>query len=96
MGIGNCTGSEGDDEAQPKVADAVVELVRSVAAAHGRQAEIECLPGYPVTVTDGAETDFLADTVREVFGDGCSTPFRDRSRCSVPPRRGRPRQPASA
>ena len=56
-------------EARAKVADSVVELVRAVAAAHGLQAEVEYLPGYPVTVTDGAETDFLADTVREVFGE---------------------------
>ncbi|MGW7414366.1 M20 metallopeptidase family protein [Streptomyces sp. NPDC054863] len=56
-------------QASSKVADTVVELVRSVAAAHGLRAEIEYLPGYPVTVTDGAETDFLTDTVREVFGE---------------------------
>ncbi len=56
-------------EARSKVADASVELVRAVAAAHGLRAEIEYVPGYPVTVTDGAETDFLADTVREVFGE---------------------------
>lgn len=56
-------------EAQAKVADASVELVRSIAAAHGLRAEIEYLPEYPVTVTDDSETDFLADTVREVFGE---------------------------
>ncbi|MET3987958.1 M20 family metallopeptidase [Streptomyces sp. PvR034] len=56
-------------EARAKAADTVVELVDSVAAAHGLRAEVEYLPGYPVTVTDGAETDFLAQTVREVFGE---------------------------
>ncbi|MCX4688221.1 M20 family metallopeptidase [Kitasatospora purpeofusca] len=56
-------------EARSKVAETVVELVRAVAAAHGMRAEIEYVPGYPVTVTDEAETDFLADTVREVFGE---------------------------
>jgi len=56
-------------EARAKVADSVVELARAIAAAHGLRAEVEYLPGYPVTVTDGAETDFLADTVREVFGE---------------------------
>ncbi|MFD7027321.1 M20 family metallopeptidase [Streptomyces sp. NPDC059917] len=56
-------------EARAKVAETVVELVASVAAAHGLRAEVEYLPEYPVTVTDGAETDFLAETVREVFGE---------------------------
>ncbi|WP_035795029.1 M20 metallopeptidase family protein [Kitasatospora mediocidica] len=56
-------------EAHSRVADIVVELVRAIAAAHGLRAEVEYLPGYPVTVTDGGETDFLADTVREVFGE---------------------------
>ncbi|MCX4744196.1 M20 family metallopeptidase [Kitasatospora sp. NBC_01287] len=56
-------------EARSKVADAASELVRAIAAAHGLRAEVEYLPGYPVTVTDGAETDFLADTVRDVFGE---------------------------
>ncbi|WP_329491762.1 M20 family metallopeptidase [Kitasatospora sp. NBC_01246] len=56
-------------ETRAKVTDTVVELVRAVAAAHGLRAEIEYLPGYPVTVNDGAETDFLMDTVREAFGE---------------------------
>ncbi|MDH6134164.1 amidohydrolase [Kitasatospora sp. MAA4] len=56
-------------EARSKVADTVVELVRAIAVAHGLRAEVEYVPGYPVTVTDGPETDFLADTVREVFGE---------------------------
>ncbi|WP_329586674.1 M20 family metallopeptidase [Kitasatospora sp. NBC_01250] len=56
-------------EAESKVADTTVELVRAIAAAHGLRAEVEYVPGYPVTVNDGAETDFLADTVREVFGE---------------------------
>ncbi|MGW2254722.1 M20 metallopeptidase family protein [Kitasatospora sp. NPDC001660] len=54
---------------QSRVADAAVELVRSVAAAHGLRAEVEYRAEYPVTETDAAETDFLADTVREVFGE---------------------------
>ncbi|WP_327066662.1 M20 metallopeptidase family protein [Kitasatospora sp. NBC_01302] len=56
-------------EAESKVADTTVELIRAIAAAHGLRAEVEYLPQYPVTVNDGAETDFLADTVREVFGE---------------------------
>ncbi|MFD5922929.1 M20 family metallopeptidase [Kitasatospora sp. NPDC058201] len=56
-------------ETRSKVADVVVELVESIAAAHGLRAEVDHRFEYPVTVTDGAETDFLADTVREVFGE---------------------------
>ncbi|GAA1235103.1 M20 family metallopeptidase [Kitasatospora nipponensis] len=56
-------------QAQARAGDAVVELVRGIAAAHGLRAQVEFVPGYPVTETDGAETDFLADTVREVFGE---------------------------
>ncbi|MGK4578477.1 M20 metallopeptidase family protein [Kitasatospora sp. HPMI-4] len=56
-------------QAQSRVADTTVELVRAIAAAHGLRAEVEYIAGYPVTVTDAAETDFLADTVREVFGE---------------------------
>ncbi|MEE1788793.1 M20 family metallopeptidase [Streptomyces sp. SP17BM10] len=56
-------------EAQSRVARTAVELIRSVAAAHGLRAEVEFRPEYPVTETDVAETDFLADTVREVFGE---------------------------
>jgi amidohydrolase len=56
-------------EARDKVAGSAVKLVRSIAAAHGLRAQAEYVPGYPVTVTDGAETDFLADTVRETFGE---------------------------
>ncbi|MFJ8311070.1 MULTISPECIES: M20 family metallopeptidase [unclassified Streptomyces] len=56
-------------QAQSRVADTSVELVRAVAAAHGLRARVEYVPEYPVTETDGAETDFLADTVREVFGE---------------------------
>ncbi|MFJ9517939.1 M20 family metallopeptidase [Kitasatospora sp. NPDC101801] len=56
-------------QAQSRVADLAVELVKAIAAAHGLRAEAAYVPGYPLTVTDGAETDFLADTVREVFGE---------------------------
>jgi hippurate hydrolase len=55
--------------AQDRAADLAVALVRGIAQAHGMKAEIEYVPEYPVTETDGAETDFLADTVREVFGE---------------------------
>jgi hippurate hydrolase len=45
-------------------------LVRSIADAHGAVAEVEHIDGYPVTITDPAETAFAAGTVAELFGDG--------------------------
>lgn len=55
--------------AQSRVADTAVRLIRDIAAAHGLRAQAEYRPEYPVTETDGAETDFLADTVRDVLGE---------------------------
>ncbi|QIS18304.1 M20 metallopeptidase family protein [Nocardia terpenica] len=55
--------------AQAQVTDAAVTLVRSVAAAHGLEVDVDYRNEYPVTATDPAETDFLADTVAEVFGE---------------------------
>ncbi|MEU8517334.1 M20 family metallopeptidase [Kitasatospora sp. NPDC048722] len=52
-----------------RVADAAVELVTAIAAAHGLRAHVDYDQGYPVTENDGAETDFLADTVRDVLGE---------------------------
>jgi hippurate hydrolase len=52
-----------------RIADAAVDLVRQIAAAHGLRADVAYEPEYPLTVNDGAETGFLETTVREVFGE---------------------------
>ncbi|MFI5806675.1 M20 family metallopeptidase [Streptomyces sp. NPDC051561] len=44
-------------------------LVRSIAAAHGLEAEVDYERQYPVTVNAPHETDFAMDTARELFGD---------------------------
>ncbi len=45
------------------------EVLTGVAAAHGVRAEIRHEAEYPVTVNDATEAQFVADTVREVFGE---------------------------
>ncbi|WP_283137671.1 M20 metallopeptidase family protein [Rhizohabitans arisaemae] len=51
------------------IEERVVGLIRGIAAAHGLEVEIEYRPGYPVTVNDAAEVEFVAGTVREVYGE---------------------------
>ena len=45
------------------------EVLAGVASAHGVRAEITHEAEYPVTVNDRTEAAFVADTVREVFGE---------------------------
>ena len=49
------------------VAD-VTGLLERVAEAHGVRVEVERTMDYPVTMVDGAEADFAAETVAEVLG----------------------------
>ncbi|MFE9145223.1 M20 metallopeptidase family protein [Streptomyces tubercidicus] len=57
------------DKAQSRMKDAVVHLVRQIAAAHGLRAKVEFTKRYPVTVNDAQETAFVEDTVNEGFGE---------------------------
>ncbi|MEV8639047.1 M20 family metallopeptidase [Streptosporangium sp. NPDC051023] len=56
-----------------------VALVKGIAAAHGLDVEADYRVNYPVTVNNEAEADFVAATVREVYGEqrfrGASNPF---------------------
>jgi hippurate hydrolase len=54
--------------AQRRFRDSVTRLIRSIAYAHGADAEVEHVDGYPVTITNPAETAFAEQTVAEVFG----------------------------
>jgi amidohydrolase len=47
----------------------VVQLIRSIAAAHGLRADVEYAEEYPLTVTDPAETSFAQAAVTELFGE---------------------------
>jgi amidohydrolase len=51
-----------------RVGDEAVRLCRALAAAHGLDAEVRFEREYPATVNHAEEYEFVADTVREVFG----------------------------
>ncbi|PZG13922.1 M20 metallopeptidase family protein [Nonomuraea aridisoli] len=48
----------------------LVELVEGIAAAHGLRAEASFGMGYPVTVNDASESEFVGRTADELFGPG--------------------------
>ncbi|MFG1702096.1 M20 family metallopeptidase [Nonomuraea sp. M3C6] len=48
----------------------LVELVQGIAAAHGLQVEASFGMGYPVTVNDQGEAEFVGRTAEELFGPG--------------------------
>jgi len=54
--------------ARDRVRQGVVDVVTGIAAAHGLTAAAEYELGYPVTVNDGTEARFAADTVAELYG----------------------------
>jgi hippurate hydrolase len=51
-----------------RVRDLALQLVEGVGRAHGLRVEATYTGEYPLTVNDAGEHDFVADTVREVFG----------------------------
>ncbi|GAA1820647.1 amidohydrolase [Planosporangium flavigriseum] len=52
-----------------QVREYAVQLCQSIAAAHGLQVEVRYDSEYPVTINHPAEHEFVADTVRDVFGE---------------------------
>jgi amidohydrolase len=56
-------------DAHSRVQEHAVRLIRGIADAYGLEADIDYNVNYPVTVNDSTETDFAADTVREVLGE---------------------------
>jgi len=60
--------------ARARVADALVAVCRGIATAHGVDVDLDYRRGYPMTVNDHAEADFVADTVRELHGEDRFTP----------------------
>lgn len=57
-----------DEQQRNQARSAVRRLAEGIAGAHGLRAEVEWLPGYPVTVNDDGEWDFLRGTVQDLFG----------------------------
>jgi hippurate hydrolase len=64
-------------EARAAARERAVRVCEGIAAAHGLAVDVRYEAEYPVTVNDAAEHDFLADTVREVFGAERYEPMRD-------------------
>lgn len=56
-------------DALSQVRDHALRLCRDIATAHGLHAEATYQGEYPVTANDTTEHDFVAGTVREVFGE---------------------------
>jgi amidohydrolase len=56
-------------QARERVRDAVLRLVRDIAAAHGLTATAEFTNSYPVTVNNRVEAHFAAQVVAEVLGE---------------------------
>jgi amidohydrolase len=54
--------------ARAKVQQVATRLVEGIAQAHGLTAETRYEIGYPVTVNDAREHDFVVDTVTQLFG----------------------------
>jgi len=63
--------------AAERMAEVAVRLCQDIATAHGLTAEADFVPEYPVTVNHAAEHDFLAETVRETFGEERFAPMAD-------------------
>lgn len=64
-------------QSRTRLEGAVVQLVHSIAAAHGLDVEVEYAEEYPLTVTDPAETAFTEKTVGELFGEHRFQPMRN-------------------
>jgi hippurate hydrolase len=64
-----CTVRSYSAAARARMKDGAVALLRGIASAHGVEADIDYHAEYPVTVNDGAQAAFLADTAREVLGE---------------------------
>ncbi|MDT7798344.1 MAG: hypothetical protein QOI78_1777 [Actinomycetota bacterium] len=56
-------------ETAARVGERAVQVCRGVAAAHGLDVDVTYEPEYPATVNDAGAYDFVADTIRDVFGE---------------------------
>ena len=65
------------EEARAVVSRKIELLATRLAQAHGLTAEVEHLPGYPVTVNDEVEYAFAKDTIVDLFGAERYTHQRD-------------------
>ena len=59
-----------------RVLEGVRRVADGIASAHGAEAAVELIPGYPVTSNDAGFAAFVLDTAREVLGAERVTPMR--------------------
>ncbi|WP_410632673.1 M20 metallopeptidase family protein [Amycolatopsis sp. cmx-4-83] len=64
-------------EVAARVGERAVQVCRGIAQAHGLDVEVTYEPEYPATVNDAAAYDFVADTIRDVFGEERFTEMAD-------------------
>jgi hippurate hydrolase len=57
------------ESARERVREQAVRVCRGIAAAHGLEIEVSYEDEYPMTVNHQSGHDFVASTVREVFGE---------------------------
>jgi amidohydrolase len=60
-----------------RVLEGVRRVADGIAAAHGAEAQVELIRGYPVTANDAGFAQFVLDTAREVLGTERVTPMRN-------------------
>ena len=59
-----------------RVLEGVRRVADGIATAHGAEAQVELIRGYPVTANDAGFAQFVLDTAREVLGAERVTPMR--------------------
>jgi hippurate hydrolase len=55
-------------QARAKVRQGITDVITGIGWAHGLDVEIEHVDGYPVTVNNDVEAQFVASTITELFG----------------------------
>jgi amidohydrolase len=60
-----------------RVLEGVRRVADGIATAHGAEAQVELIRGYPVTANDAGFAQFVLDTAREVLGAERVTPMRN-------------------
>ncbi|WP_103351718.1 M20 family metallopeptidase [Amycolatopsis sp. CA-128772] len=64
-------------EVAARVGERAVQVCRGIAQAHGLDVEVSYEPEYPATVNDAGAYAFVADTIRDVFGEERFTEMAD-------------------